>query len=102
MFLIFIGAIIGALFGSLPGAIIGGLIIGVGEKLFEYSIGPMIGGATVTQSYADEIGADVGGSSVRRALQDGFDIEVREGGEVHVSIRGVKPSLCKKYKRSCC
>jgi branched-chain amino acid transport system permease protein len=33
-------------FTSIPGAIIGGLIIGVGEKLFEYSIGPMIGGAT--------------------------------------------------------
>ncbi|MDE0955980.1 MAG: branched-chain amino acid ABC transporter permease [Pseudomonadales bacterium] len=33
-------------FTSIPGAIIGGLIIGVGEKLFEYAIGPMIGGAT--------------------------------------------------------
>lgn len=33
-------------FTSIPGAIVGGLIIGVGEKLFEYSIGPMIGGAT--------------------------------------------------------
>ena len=33
-------------FTSIPGAIIGGLIIGVGEKLFEYGIGPMIGGAT--------------------------------------------------------
>ena len=33
-------------FTSIPSAIIGGLIIGVGEKLFEYSIGPMIGGAT--------------------------------------------------------
>jgi len=33
-------------FTSIPGAIIGGLIIGVGEKLFEYSIGTMIGGAT--------------------------------------------------------
>lgn len=33
-------------FTSIPGAIIGGLIIGVGEKLFEYSIGGMIGGAT--------------------------------------------------------
>ncbi|PWQ99480.1 branched-chain amino acid ABC transporter permease [Leucothrix pacifica] len=33
-------------FTSIPGAIIGGLIIGVGEKLFEYSIGSMIGGAT--------------------------------------------------------
>lgn len=33
-------------FTSIPGAIIGGLIIGVGEKLFEFSIGPMIGGAT--------------------------------------------------------
>ncbi|MDC1340193.1 branched-chain amino acid ABC transporter permease [Oceanospirillaceae bacterium] len=33
-------------FTSIPGAIIGGLIIGVGEKLFEYSIGPLIGGAT--------------------------------------------------------
>ncbi|MDB4222531.1 branched-chain amino acid ABC transporter permease [Granulosicoccus sp.] len=33
-------------FTSIPGAIVGGLIIGVGEKLFEYVIGPMIGGAT--------------------------------------------------------
>ena len=33
-------------FTSIPGAIVGGLIIGVGEKLFEYIIGPMIGGAT--------------------------------------------------------
>jgi branched-chain amino acid transport system permease protein len=33
-------------FTSIPGAIVGGLIIGVGEKLFEYLIGPMIGGAT--------------------------------------------------------
>lgn len=33
-------------FTSIPGAIIGGLIIGVGEKLFEFLIGPMIGGAT--------------------------------------------------------
>lgn len=27
-----------------------------------------------------------------------IDVEIREGGEVHVSIRGVKPSLCRKYK----
>ena len=33
-------------FTSIPGAIIGGLIIGVGEKLFEFLIGPLIGGAT--------------------------------------------------------
>ena len=33
-------------FTSIPGAIVGGLIIGVGEKLFELFIGPMIGGAT--------------------------------------------------------
>ena len=33
-------------FTSIPGAIIGGLIIGVGEKLFEFSIGPYVGGAT--------------------------------------------------------
>ena len=33
-------------FTSIPGAIVGGLIIGVGEKLFEYAVGPMIGGAT--------------------------------------------------------
>ena len=33
-------------FTSIPGAIVGGLIIGVGEKLFEYAIGPYIGGAT--------------------------------------------------------
>lgn len=33
-------------FTSIPGAIIGGLIIGMGEKLFEFFIGPLIGGAT--------------------------------------------------------
>jgi branched-chain amino acid transport system permease protein len=33
-------------FTSIPGAIIGGLIIGMGEKLFEFFAGPMIGGAT--------------------------------------------------------
>ncbi len=33
-------------FTSIPGAIVGGMIIGVGEKLFEYEIGPLIGGAT--------------------------------------------------------
>ncbi|QBY02428.1 branched-chain amino acid ABC transporter permease [Rhodophyticola sp. CCM32] len=33
-------------FTSIPGAIVGGLIIGVGEALFEFSIGPLIGGAT--------------------------------------------------------
>ena len=33
-------------FTSIPGAIVGGLIIGVGEALFEFAIGPMIGGAT--------------------------------------------------------
>lgn len=33
-------------FTSIPGAIVGGLIIGVGEKLFEYWVGPLIGGAT--------------------------------------------------------
>ncbi|NRP13699.1 High-affinity branched-chain amino acid transport system permease protein LivH [Aliiroseovarius sp. xm-m-379] len=33
-------------FTSIPGAIIGGLIIGVGEQLFEFAIGPLIGGAT--------------------------------------------------------
>ena len=33
-------------FTSIPGAIVGGLAIGVGEKLFEYSVGPLIGGAT--------------------------------------------------------
>jgi len=33
-------------FTSIPGAIVGGLIIGVGEKLFEFTIGSMIGGAT--------------------------------------------------------
>ena len=33
-------------FTSIPGAIIGGLIIGVGEKLFEFIVGPLIGGAT--------------------------------------------------------
>ena len=34
------------LLGFVP--IVGGLIIGVGEKLFEYFVGPMIGGATET------------------------------------------------------
>ncbi len=33
-------------FTSIPGAIVGGLIIGVGEKMFEFWIGPMVGGAT--------------------------------------------------------
>jgi branched-chain amino acid transport system permease protein len=33
-------------FTSIPGAIVGGLIIGIGEKLFEFLIGPMVGGAT--------------------------------------------------------
>nr|WP_211341023.1 branched-chain amino acid ABC transporter permease [Paracoccus methylarcula] len=33
-------------FTSIPGAIVGGLVIGVGEKLFEFFVGPMIGGAT--------------------------------------------------------
>ncbi len=33
-------------FTSIPGAIVGGLIIGVGEKLFEFALGPMLGGAT--------------------------------------------------------
>jgi len=34
-------------FTSIPGAIIGGLIIGMGEQLFEYTIGaPLLGGAT--------------------------------------------------------
>ena len=34
-------------FTSIPGAIVGGLIIGVGEKLFEFTIGaPYLGGAT--------------------------------------------------------
>ena len=31
---------------SIPGPLVGGLIIGVGEKLFEFAIGPMVGGAT--------------------------------------------------------
>jgi branched-chain amino acid transport system permease protein len=33
-------------FTTIPGAIVGGLIIGVGEKLFEFLVGPLIGGAT--------------------------------------------------------
>ncbi len=33
-------------FTSIPGAIVGGLIIGVGEKLFEFTVGGMMGGAT--------------------------------------------------------
>ncbi len=31
---------------SISGAIVGGLLIGVGEKLFEFLVGPLIGGAT--------------------------------------------------------
>jgi branched-chain amino acid transport system permease protein len=33
-------------FTSIPGAIVGGLIIGMGEKLFEFFLGPVVGGAT--------------------------------------------------------
>ncbi len=33
-------------FTSIPGAIVGGLIIGLGEKLFEFALGPALGGAT--------------------------------------------------------
>jgi branched-chain amino acid transport system permease protein len=33
-------------FTSIPGAIVGGLIIGVGEKMFEFIVGPLVGGAT--------------------------------------------------------
>ena len=33
-------------FTSIPGAIVGGLMIGLGAKLFEFYIGPKIGGAT--------------------------------------------------------
>ena len=33
-------------FTSIPGAIVGGLIIGVGEKLFDFYMQPIIGGAT--------------------------------------------------------
>ena len=33
-------------FTSIPGAIVGGLIIGVGEKLFDFFMGPLIGGAS--------------------------------------------------------
>jgi branched-chain amino acid transport system permease protein len=33
-------------FTSIPGAIVGGLIIGVGEKLFEFYWGPLMGGGT--------------------------------------------------------
>ncbi len=33
-------------FTSIPGAIVGGLIIGVGERLFDFFMGPIIGGAT--------------------------------------------------------
>ena len=35
-------------FTSIPGAIIGGLIIGLGEKLSEVYLGPMIGGGIET------------------------------------------------------
>ena len=35
-------------FTSIPGAIVGGLIIGVGEKLFEFTLGGLVGGATET------------------------------------------------------
>ena len=37
------GLLIGG-FESIPGAIVGGLIIGVGEKLSEVYLGPMVGG----------------------------------------------------------
>jgi len=33
-------------FTSIPGAIVGGLIIGMGEQLFEFIVGPLVGGAT--------------------------------------------------------
>ncbi len=33
-------------FTSIPGAIVGGLIIGVGEKLFDFFLQPVVGGAT--------------------------------------------------------
>ncbi|MFN4058408.1 MAG: branched-chain amino acid ABC transporter permease [Roseinatronobacter sp.] len=33
-------------FTSIPGAIVGGLIIGVGEKLFDFFMNPIVGGAT--------------------------------------------------------
>lgn len=33
-------------FTSIPGAIVGGLLIGVGEKLFDFFLQPVIGGAT--------------------------------------------------------
>ncbi len=33
-------------FTSIPGAIVGGLLIGMGEKLFEFFVGPLVGGAT--------------------------------------------------------
>ena len=33
-------------FTSIPGAIVGGLIIGIGEKLWEFYWGPLIGGGT--------------------------------------------------------
>jgi branched-chain amino acid transport system permease protein len=33
-------------FTSIPGAIVGGLIIGVGEKLFDFYMQPIVGGAT--------------------------------------------------------
>ncbi|GHE01710.1 ABC transporter permease [Defluviimonas sp. 20V17] len=33
-------------FTSIPGAIVGGLIIGIGEQLFEFWVGPLVGGAT--------------------------------------------------------
>ena len=38
-------------FTSIPGAIVGGLIIGVGEKLFEFFIGPMVGGPIGALAY---------------------------------------------------
>ena len=31
-------------FTSVPGAIVGGLIVGAGEKLAEWAIGPLVGG----------------------------------------------------------
>ena len=42
----FVALVAGIMWGTIPGAIVGGLIIGVGEKLFEFFAGPLIGGAT--------------------------------------------------------
>ncbi len=77
-------------FTSIPGAIVGGLIIGVGEKLFEYLIGPMIGGATENW-FAYHAGAAVpvlpaAGAVRREDHREGLML-YREAGDFKTSYR---------------